>query len=59
MFAYVAFADRVGMAMRLCFDLGLHIDCTPYVKAGILTPAEACARQTTFWSCVVLNQYVS
>lgn len=44
------------MAMRLSFDLGLHIDCTPYVKAGVLTPTDARARNTTFWSCAVLNQ---
>ncbi|KAK5082612.1 hypothetical protein LTR70_007530 [Exophiala xenobiotica] len=48
-----------GMAMRLCFDLGLHIDCALYVKAEILTPAEARARQITFWSCVVLNHLSS
>lgn len=50
--------DRAGMVMRLCFDLGLHVNCTTYVKAGVLTSADVRARQSTFWSCVVLNQYV-
>lgn len=49
---------RAGMVMRLCFDLGLHVNCTTYVKAGVLTSADVRARQSTFWSCVVLNQYV-
>lgn len=44
--------------MRLCFDLGLHVDCAPYVKTGVLTTADARARKSTFWSCVVLNEYV-
>lgn len=52
-------ADRsTGMAMRLCFDLGLHIDCTPYLHAGVLTLADVRARQSTFWSCGVINQWV-
>lgn len=43
--------------MRLGFDLGLHIDCTPYVRPGLLTAADARARYSTFWSCVVVNEY--
>lgn len=48
-----------GMAMRLCFDLGLHVDCAPYVKAGLLTDNDARARQSTFWSLAVLNNLSS
>ena len=47
------------MAMRLAFDLGLHVDSDAYVKQGLLSPREKEARQSTFWSCVVVNQYVS
>lgn len=46
------------MAMRLSFDLGLHVDGDPYVKQGLFTNKEAEARRRTFWSCVVVNQYV-
>jgi hypothetical protein len=46
------------MAMRLAFDLGLHVDSGPYVKQGLLTGKEADARRSAFWSCVVVNQYV-
>ena len=45
--------------MRLSFDLGLHVDGDPYVKQGLFTKKEAEARRRTFWSCVVVNQYVS
>ena len=47
------------MAMRLAFDLGLHVDSDAYVKQGLLDIREREARQSTFWSCVVVNQYVS
>ena len=46
------------MAMRLSFDLGLHVDSDPYVKQGLFTNKEAEGRRKTFWSCVVVNQYV-
>lgn len=46
------------MAMRLAFDLGLHVDGDPYVEQGVFTAQEGEARRSTFWSCVVVNQYV-
>ena len=45
--------------MRLSFDLGLHVESTPYVEQGLLTVKEAEARRSTFWSCLVVNRYVS
>ncbi|KAK5351976.1 hypothetical protein LTS03_003743 [Exophiala xenobiotica] len=44
-----------GMAMRLAFDLGLHVDGDPYVEQGVFTAQEGEARRSTFWSCVVVN----
>ncbi|KAJ4049560.1 hypothetical protein NW763_008858 [Fusarium oxysporum] len=38
-----------GMAMRLAFDLGLHIDPTPYVTSGRMSAVEAQVRNVTFW----------
>ncbi|KAI3572601.1 fungal-specific transcription factor domain protein [Fusarium oxysporum f. sp. albedinis] len=38
-----------GMAMRLAFDLGLHIDPTPYVASGRMSDIEARVRNATFW----------
>ena len=37
------------MAMRLAFDLGLHIDPTPYVMRGKMAAVEARVRNVTFW----------
>ncbi|KAF2716567.1 hypothetical protein K431DRAFT_289305 [Polychaeton citri CBS 116435] len=48
-----------GMAMRLCFDLGLHLDAQPYVERGILSVAEAATRQKTFWSSYIINYRAS
>lgn len=43
------------MAMRLCFDLGLHIDTSVYVEYSILSAEEAKARQTVFWASYMMN----
>ncbi len=47
---------NTGMAMRLAFDLGLHVDSAAYVKSGRMTRLESEARQVTFWGCFVVNQ---
>ncbi|KAK5060167.1 hypothetical protein LTR84_010051 [Exophiala bonariae] len=44
-----------GMAMRLAFALGLHVDSTPFVEQGLISAKEADARKKTFWSCLVVN----
>ncbi|UPK90180.1 hypothetical protein LCI18_001115 [Fusarium solani-melongenae] len=36
-----------GMAMRLAFDLGLHIDPTPYAASGRMSDIEARVRNVT------------
>ncbi|KAI7498850.1 hypothetical protein KC357_g256 [Hortaea werneckii] len=48
-----------GMAMRLCFDIGLHIDSTPYVDHGVMSATESQARQTAFWASYVMNYRMS
>ncbi|KAI7481085.1 hypothetical protein KC351_g6590 [Hortaea werneckii] len=48
-----------GMAMRLCFDIGLHIDTTPYVDHGVVSATESQARQTAFWASYVMNYRMS
>ncbi|RMY05055.1 hypothetical protein D0867_10142 [Hortaea werneckii] len=48
-----------GMAMRLCFDIGLHIDTTPYVDHGVMSATESQARQTAFWASYVMNYRMS
>ncbi|KAL0255058.1 hypothetical protein SLS55_009585 [Diplodia seriata] len=45
-----------GMAMRLAFDLGLHVDMTPYVANGSLSQAEADLRKDAFWGTYVVDQ---
>lgn len=43
------------MAMRLCFDLGLHINTDIYVEYQILSIEEAKSRQTVFWASYMMN----
>jgi hypothetical protein len=45
--------------MRLAFDLGLHVDMTPYVQSGNITTAEAEVRRVAFWGSYIADQYVS
>ncbi|KAB8212073.1 fungal-specific transcription factor domain-containing protein [Aspergillus parasiticus] len=44
-----------GMAMRLAFDLGLHIDTAHYVTEGSINAAEAELRRTVFWGTYTVD----
>ncbi|KAH6989305.1 fungal-specific transcription factor domain-containing protein [Ilyonectria sp. MPI-CAGE-AT-0026] len=44
-----------GMAMRLAFDLALHVDLTPYVAKKSLTQAEANLRRDVFWGAYTVD----
>lgn len=45
-----------GMSMRLAFDLGLHLDMTPYVEKGDISAFEADVRRIAFWGSYVADQ---
>lgn len=45
-----------GMAMRLAFDLGLHLDMTPYVERGTIPYMNYDVRRTTFWAVYMSEQ---
>jgi hypothetical protein len=45
-----------GMAMRLSYDVGLHIDVGPYVSAGRLHSQDAESRKAAFWGSFVIDQ---
>lgn len=44
--------------MRLAFDLGLHLDMTPYVNQGHMSSSEADVRRAAFWGSYVADQSV-
>lgn len=44
------------MAMRLAFDLALHVDMTPYVRTGSISQEEADLRKTVFWGAYTVDQ---
>ncbi|KAF4430341.1 Nitrogen assimilation transcription factor nirA [Colletotrichum fructicola] len=44
-----------GMAMRLAFDLALHVDMTPYVRTGSISQEEADLRKTVFWGAYTVD----
>ncbi|KAJ5934276.1 fungal-specific transcription factor domain-containing protein [Penicillium verhagenii] len=46
-----------GMAMRLAFDLGLHIDMSSYVANGSISEAEAEVRRMVFWGAYTLDHH--
>ncbi|BAE63964.1 unnamed protein product [Aspergillus oryzae RIB40] len=43
------------MAMRLAFDLGLHIDTAHYVTEGSINAAEAELRRSVFWGTYTVD----
>ncbi|OOQ91005.1 Zn(II)2Cys6 transcription factor [Penicillium brasilianum] len=46
-----------GMAMRLAFDLGLHLDMSSHVSGGSISAAEAELRRMVFWGAYTLDQH--
>ncbi|KAJ9303113.1 transcriptional regulator family: Fungal Specific TF [Paecilomyces variotii] len=44
-----------GMAIRLAFDLALHLDMSAYASKGDITPADADLRRTVFWAAYVVD----
>ncbi|KAL4940033.1 hypothetical protein BDV06DRAFT_27066 [Aspergillus oleicola] len=44
-----------GMAIRLAFNLALHLDMSSYVSSGIITPADADLRRTVFWAAYTVD----
>lgn len=47
------------MAMRLCFDLGLHVNVDSYVEKGVMSAVEARMREVVFWASYVHNYRTS
>lgn len=48
-----------GIATRMAFNLGLHLDCSSAVANGIISSDEAEVRSITWWGCYMLDQFVS
>ncbi|RJE25122.1 fungal specific transcription factor [Aspergillus sclerotialis] len=46
-----------GMAMRLAFDLGLHLEMGPYVEKGIVPYRDAEVRRMIFWGVYLNEQF--
>lgn len=54
---YEILSYGAGMAMRLAFDLALHVNMTQYVERGLVSQAEADLRKTVFWGAYTVDQY--
>ena len=48
--------DRLGMAMRLAFALGLHVDVASHVEDGSMSQDEANLRRDVFWGAYIIDQ---
>ncbi|KAI5275949.1 hypothetical protein E4T47_01054 [Aureobasidium subglaciale] len=46
------------MAVRLAFDLGLHISTRRYVSEGSMSLQEANARNVAVWGCFMNDRWV-
>ncbi|KAK1673372.1 fungal-specific transcription factor domain-containing protein [Colletotrichum godetiae] len=48
-----------GNATRMAHNLGLHLDCSKWATAGLLSEEEAEARKVTWWGCYVVDKLFS
>jgi hypothetical protein len=46
------------MAIRLAFNLALHLDMSSYISGGLITAADADLRRTVFWAAYTVDQSV-
>lgn len=46
---------HIAMSCSLSITLGIHLDCSKYVSAGILTIDEANVRSLTLWCCFIID----
>ena len=60
---YITAADKestgwlyAGQASRMAFNLGLHLDCSKYVRQGLISPEDAFARNVTWWGVYVVDR---
>ncbi|KAL3487352.1 fungal-specific transcription factor domain-containing protein [Aspergillus germanicus] len=44
-----------GMAIRLAFNLALHLDMSSYISGGLITAADADLRRTVFWAAYTVD----
>ncbi|KAL2824866.1 fungal-specific transcription factor domain-containing protein [Aspergillus cavernicola] len=47
-----------GMALRLAFDLALHLEMSSYVSDGVISAADADLRRTVFWTAYIVDHQV-
>ncbi|OHF01744.1 nitrogen assimilation transcription factor nit-4 [Colletotrichum orchidophilum] len=48
-----------GNATRMAHNLGLHLDCSKWGTAGLLSEEDAEARKVTWWGCYVVDKLFS
>jgi hypothetical protein len=53
---WISHIPSLGMAMRLAFDLGLHIDMSSHVAEGSISAGAAALRRMVFWGAYTLDQ---
>lgn len=56
---FVADSPHVGMAVRLAFDLGLHISTRKHILEGSMSHEEANARNVAVWGCFLNDRLVT
>lgn len=48
-----------GMAVRMAFSLGMHLDCSAYVASGLITPDDLEGRTVAWWGVFMLDHLFS
>ncbi|KAJ5946850.1 hypothetical protein N7454_003689 [Penicillium verhagenii] len=47
------------MALRLAFDLALHLDMSSYISQGSISVANADIRRNVFWTAYIVDQFAA
>ncbi|KAH7305298.1 fungal-specific transcription factor domain-containing protein [Stachybotrys elegans] len=46
----------MGMAIRMAFNIGLHLDSSKWVESGLITTEEEEVRRVAWWGCYTLDK---
>ncbi|OKL62053.1 hypothetical protein UA08_02149 [Talaromyces atroroseus] len=46
----------IGIAVRIAYNLGLNLDCTPWLNKNLISEEEAEIRKIAWWGCYLLDK---
>ena len=47
------------MATRMAYNLGLNLDCSPWVQRGQISKLEEEVRKVAWWGCYLVDKFAA